>query len=277
MGLIPFLPKYLGLARIAGNDATYIQLENLLLKFRKPCVLDLKMGTQTYDEWASQEKIDYELMKYPLQAEIGFRFTGSRVCFFLCRYVILYWVSSHFKWAIQIWLPRVKRFNTKDKKFGFALNHDTITPAFSEFFRHNSSTGASDCMHCRLSVIPSMLQRLLAIRSWFSHQQLFRFYASSLLFIYEGDTGRVCTGLNERGKEYVDEGGAEGIDTEIGTQGTAELGAVEGKRGLGSLPPLSGPAACCKGRHCSCGCGASPGICRYLLLCVLIFCIAMLT
>ena len=74
-----FLPKYFGLARIHGKDATYIQLENLLHKFRKPCVLDLKMGTQTYDEWASQEKIDYELMKYPLQAEIGFRFTGSQV------------------------------------------------------------------------------------------------------------------------------------------------------------------------------------------------------
>lgn len=37
------------------------------------------MGTQTYDEKATPEKIAVESAKYPPQKELGFRFTGMKV------------------------------------------------------------------------------------------------------------------------------------------------------------------------------------------------------
>lgn len=52
----------------------------MYLQFKKPCILDLKMGTQTYPEGATPEKIAREEAKYPPQKEIGFRFVGLTVC-----------------------------------------------------------------------------------------------------------------------------------------------------------------------------------------------------
>jgi hypothetical protein len=49
-----------------------------------PSVLDLKMGTQTYDENAKPEKIAAEISKYPPQKDLGFRFTGMKVSHHFC-------------------------------------------------------------------------------------------------------------------------------------------------------------------------------------------------
>ena len=56
-----------------------MQLEDITFPFRHPSVLDLKMGSQTYDESAKPEKIAAEIEKYPPQKELGFRFTGMKV------------------------------------------------------------------------------------------------------------------------------------------------------------------------------------------------------
>jgi hypothetical protein len=44
---------------------------------------------------------------------------------------------------------------------------------------------------CRLCVVPSLLLRLRALLQWFHYQRCFGFISSSLLFVYEGDTGVV--------------------------------------------------------------------------------------
>lgn len=56
-----------------------MQLEDVTAKFRYPCVTDIKIGAQTYDPNASQEKIAYEKRKCPQAAEIGFRLLGMKV------------------------------------------------------------------------------------------------------------------------------------------------------------------------------------------------------
>lgn len=63
------------------NDDECICLENVSLGFKKPCVLDLKMGTQLYDDDASEEKkarlgaVAANTTSLPL----GFRMTGFEV------------------------------------------------------------------------------------------------------------------------------------------------------------------------------------------------------
>lgn len=48
-------------------------------KFNKPCIMDVKIGRKSYDPFASSEKIQQQVSKYPLMEEIGFLVLGMRV------------------------------------------------------------------------------------------------------------------------------------------------------------------------------------------------------
>ena len=41
----------------------YVILENLTSNFEKPCIIDLKMGTRTYGDFATSEKKERQKMK----------------------------------------------------------------------------------------------------------------------------------------------------------------------------------------------------------------------
>ena len=58
---------------------SYIKLENLVSKYRKPCVVDIKMGKKTYDPEAGPSKIAKEMTKFPYVEKFGFQFTGMQV------------------------------------------------------------------------------------------------------------------------------------------------------------------------------------------------------
>lgn len=61
----------------------YLKLEDVTRKFNKPCIMDVKIGQKSYDPYASAEKIQQQVSKYPLMEEIGFLVLGMRVrtCF----------------------------------------------------------------------------------------------------------------------------------------------------------------------------------------------------
>ena len=48
-------------------------------RFKKPCILDVKVGRVTYDPSATQEKIAQELAKFPPLQKVRFQFTGMKV------------------------------------------------------------------------------------------------------------------------------------------------------------------------------------------------------
>ena len=48
-------------------------------KFNKPCIMDVKIGRKSYDPFASSEKIQQQVSKYPLMEDIGFLVLGMRV------------------------------------------------------------------------------------------------------------------------------------------------------------------------------------------------------
>lgn len=74
------LPKYYGVwsPPSAPNDV-YLKLEDVTHKFNKPCIMDVKIGRKSYDPFASAEKIQQQVSKYPLMEEIGFLVLGMRV------------------------------------------------------------------------------------------------------------------------------------------------------------------------------------------------------
>lgn len=56
-----------------------MKLEDVTRRFQKPCIMDVKIGQRSYDPFASQEKREQQIRKYPLMEEIGFLLLGMRV------------------------------------------------------------------------------------------------------------------------------------------------------------------------------------------------------
>ncbi|KAF3691446.1 Inositol polyphosphate multikinase [Channa argus] len=150
------LPKYYGTwsSPDSPNDL-YLKLEDVTRHFVKPCIMDVKLGQRSYDPFASQEKREQQIRKYPLMEEIGFLVLGMRV----------YKVCSD-------------SFDSYDQHYGRGLIKDTIKDGLAKFF-HNGVTLRKDAVSASICKV----QRIL---HWFESQRQLAFYASSLLFVYEG-------------------------------------------------------------------------------------------
>lgn len=164
-----YLPKYYGTwsPPTAPNDL-YLKLEDVTHKFNKPCIMDVKIGRKSYDPFASPEKIQQQVSKYPLMEEIGFLVLGMRV----------YQVHSD-------------SYETKNQHYGRSLTKETLKDGVSKFF-HNGY-----CL--RRDAVAASIQKIESILQWFENQKQLNFYASSLLFVYEGSSQpTTTTKMNER-------------------------------------------------------------------------------
>uniref|UniRef100_UPI0037E73701 inositol polyphosphate multikinase n=1 Tax=Semicossyphus pulcher TaxID=241346 RepID=UPI0037E73701 len=150
------LPKYYGAwsSPDSPNDL-YLKLEDVTRRFVKPCIMDVKLGQRSYDPFASQEKREQQIRKYPLMEEIGFLVLGMRV----------YKVCSD-------------TFDSYDQHYGRGLLKDTIKDGLANFFHNGVSL--------RRDAVSASIRRVQRILRWFESQQQLTFYASSLLFVYEG-------------------------------------------------------------------------------------------
>ncbi|KAM6203731.1 inositol polyphosphate multikinase isoform 1-T1 [Sarcoramphus papa] len=162
-----YLPKYFGVwsPPTAPND-TYLKLEDVTRKFNKPCIMDVKIGQKSYDPYASAEKIQQQVSKYPLMEEIGFLVLGMRV----------YHVSSD-------------SYETQNQHYGRSLTKETVKDGISKFF-HNGY-----CL--RKDAIAASIQKIEKILEWFEGQKQLNFYASSLLFVYEGSCQATTVRLSD--------------------------------------------------------------------------------
>lgn len=150
------LPRYYGTWSSPDSpNELYLKLEDVTSHFNRPCIMDVKLGQRSYDPLASQEKREQQIRKYPLMEEIGFLILGMRV----------YDVRSN-------------TFDSYNQHYGRGLARDTVKDGLAKFF-HNGV-----CL--RKDAIRASIGRLQQILHWFHSQQQLAFYASSLLFVYEG-------------------------------------------------------------------------------------------
>ncbi|KAJ8361617.1 hypothetical protein SKAU_G00181420 [Synaphobranchus kaupii] len=107
-----FLPAYYGTWRSPDtpNDL-YLKLEDVTQRFQKPCIMDVKIGQRSYDPFASRDKREQQINKYPLMQEIGFLVLGMRV----------YQVSSG-------------TYKTYDQHYGRSLVKDALRDGLAKFF-----------------------------------------------------------------------------------------------------------------------------------------------
>ena len=154
--LRPFLPRFEGVHVLESGEGRheYLCLEDLVAPFRRSNILDLKMGKRCWDDHANEEKIRTEREKYPPQERIGYRIVGMRVHDSATNSVVHY-----------------------DKQYGRGLDEKTISSGLRVFF--TDSTGQ------RNDVVLAVLRRLQALCAWFEEQRCLRFFASSLLVLYE--------------------------------------------------------------------------------------------
>jgi len=188
-------PEYAAVGNISRDS--YLLLSDATRKFRQPCVMDIKMGTKTFEPDATLAKRERELAKYPPQVSLGFRIVGLRV-----------FDPSH---------PECDGlgFRTFDKFFGRSLkNLSDVRDVLELFFKHAEVPDAEKRLgeeakrknmnqfdlhelkkkwkignseSIRRRVVCNFLHQLNVIRKWFEDNQSLRFYSSSLLFVYEGD------------------------------------------------------------------------------------------
>jgi hypothetical protein len=159
-GLHPFLPKYLGTATLEGTDnvAKYFALEHLSLQYKNAVVLDMKIGTQSYDYDANEAKIKKEVAKFNKQEALGIRVSGARMH---CQ------KKGDLEYLVQEDLAHVIPETFTQEVIGRFL-HDGKT--------YRKKTGLI------------LKKRLEELRRWFEvENDKYRFFGSSAWLIYDAD------------------------------------------------------------------------------------------
>uniref|UniRef100_F6ZNK2 Kinase n=1 Tax=Ciona intestinalis TaxID=7719 RepID=F6ZNK2_CIOIN len=136
-----------------------ILLENVASQFRKPCVLDLKMGTRIHGDFDDEEKRLRHEKKCAATTtkKLGIRLSG-----------------------MQIFDASTGSFLCRDKYFGRKLDRAGLRGLLRQFFY--------DGCRLRRDLIRPILSRLQLILESLGRLRSYRFYSSSLLIMYDGET-----------------------------------------------------------------------------------------
>ncbi|PHJ24958.1 inositol polyphosphate kinase [Cystoisospora suis] len=135
----------------------HIVLEDLVYGFKKPCVLDIKMGKRQRKVGASPEKEKRQLEKSmkTTSHELGFRLCG-------CQY----------------YNKKTDTLCYRDKYWGRKLTKEKVPNAIRQWFWNGSTL--------YVELIPVLLEKLHIFYNCVAQLKHYRFWSSSLLWVYDG-------------------------------------------------------------------------------------------
>ncbi|VVC97528.1 unnamed protein product [Leptidea sinapis] len=166
-----FVPRY----------KDFLMMENITSSYRRPCVLDLKMGTRQHGDDASAEKRSKQIAKCAASTSA----------------------------TLGVYVPETGACVRRDKYWGRGLSESGLREALRDFF----AAGDARDKGVRTRVVKRVLRDLDLLRRAVAKQTSYRFYSCSLLIVYEGDVTKVSVSTGISASEY--EGDASSSSAEM--------------------------------------------------------------
>ena len=162
------------------KDSTYIVLQDVLYGFKRPNVLDIKLGSILFDESASKEKVERmkKVSKSTTSGSLAFRICGMQMANDFPGTLPADISGIDMKGVCDIQEDGYLGFN---KFFGRRLTSKTVVEGLRIFFRYNKlDRDTQDQM------IKTFTMRLMMFYNCILDSEI-RAVSSSLLFVYEND------------------------------------------------------------------------------------------
>jgi 1D-myo-inositol-tetrakisphosphate 5-kinase/inositol-polyphosphate multikinase len=161
-----FIPHFYGVSRKVledGTKAEYLMMENLTKGFKKPCIMDVKIGAKTYGPDASDKKKAQQDASYAgTKQPFGFSVPG---------------LSVHVG-------EKKEEVIMKGKEYGRSLNADNIHELLEMYLDINNEPEVAK------ELAKIFVEDLKKVLQLFEYQTTFHFFASSLLFVYDSEAAR---------------------------------------------------------------------------------------
>ncbi|KAJ4456830.1 putative Inositol hexaphosphate kinase 1 [Paratrimastix pyriformis] len=150
----------------------YLEMEDLTAGYRRACVLDVKLGTRTYGPFAGPEKVASQQGKAD-------RTTGSTLGLRLA--------------GAKLWDRSAGVYRSLSRQASRSLtDREALLAALRLFFEAApAAPAAPSSAACpvspRVRIVRQVCEQIAELLRFAAGQAVYRFYASSVLVIYEGD------------------------------------------------------------------------------------------